>query len=140
MITGYASGVFDCFHDGHKAFLDKCAIACDSLIIGVDSDDLVRKNKGDSRPIDSFACRLSNVNSYIDCEAFKKDDNNDHILLRVKPNIYFVSKAKMLKPSRLEILDAANISVIAIDYCDAISTTSILKRLCDESLIISVTN
>lgn len=42
---GYTSGVFDLFHQGHKLYLEKCKTLCDTLIIGVDDDSLVKTNK-----------------------------------------------------------------------------------------------
>ncbi|TEE83062.1 hypothetical protein IPC1494_32785 [Pseudomonas aeruginosa] len=39
---GYTSGVFDLFHQGHKIYLEKCKTLCDTLIIGVDDDSLVK--------------------------------------------------------------------------------------------------
>ena len=42
---GYTSGVFDLFHQGHKIYLEKCKTLCDTLIIGVDDDSLVKQIK-----------------------------------------------------------------------------------------------
>lgn len=42
---GYTQGVFDMFHIGHLAILNKAASMCDSLIVGVNSDRLVQEYK-----------------------------------------------------------------------------------------------
>lgn len=45
------SGTFDLTHIGHAKFLEKAKSFGDALIIGIDSDEKVRKRKGPERPI-----------------------------------------------------------------------------------------
>jgi cytidyltransferase-like protein len=44
-IVGVTSGCFDLLHFYHLRYLEKCKSQCDFLIVGVDSDTLVHKNK-----------------------------------------------------------------------------------------------
>lgn len=44
--VGVTSGCFDLLHFYHYHYLARCHAMCDVLIVGVDSDDLVKKNKG----------------------------------------------------------------------------------------------
>jgi len=44
--VGVTSGCFDLLHFYHSHYLKRCHAHCDVLIVGVDSDDLVKKNKG----------------------------------------------------------------------------------------------
>ncbi len=48
---GMTSGCFDLFHYYHLRYLTECAKRCDYLIVLVDSDELVRQNKGKSTVI-----------------------------------------------------------------------------------------
>ncbi len=48
---GLTSGSFDLFHCLHLDYLIKCQRWCDVLIVGVDSDELVRAHKGEGRPV-----------------------------------------------------------------------------------------
>lgn len=50
-VIGLTSGCFDLFHHLHLAYLQKCRRLCDVLIVGVDADDLIRKTKGEGRPV-----------------------------------------------------------------------------------------
>src|SRR5690349_18810318 len=50
-VIGITSGCYDLFHSLHLTYLQRCRRMCDILIVGVDSDDLVKKTKGDHRPI-----------------------------------------------------------------------------------------
>lgn len=63
MIVGLTSGCFDLIHFGHVVYLESCKKLCDKLIVGVDSDKMVKEAKGSSRPIIPEQERLTMVNS-----------------------------------------------------------------------------
>ncbi len=43
--VGYTQGVFDMFHIGHLKLINRAKEQCETLIVGVNSDDLVMKYK-----------------------------------------------------------------------------------------------
>jgi D-glycero-beta-D-manno-heptose 1-phosphate adenylyltransferase len=47
----FTNGCFDILHQGHIASLSEAAKEADMLIVGINSDDSVRKLKGEHRPI-----------------------------------------------------------------------------------------
>ena len=44
MKVGYTTGVYDLFHIGHLNILKNAKSMCDKLIVGVSTDQLVKKN------------------------------------------------------------------------------------------------
>jgi len=47
---GLTSGCFDLIHFQHFYYLFRCQRQCDVLVVGVDSDEMVRAEKGPERP------------------------------------------------------------------------------------------
>ena len=52
------SGAFDLWHEGHALYLEDAARHGDVLVVGVDSDELIRQRKGPKRPICGQDSRL----------------------------------------------------------------------------------
>lgn len=57
----FTNGCFDILHDGHIRLLKFAKTLGDKLVIGLNSDMSVKKNKGDSRPINSQEIRKRNL-------------------------------------------------------------------------------
>src|SRR5579864_4171915 len=53
----FTNGVFDVLHAGHVAYLEWARAQGDALIVGLNTDDSVRRIKGETRPIVPFAER-----------------------------------------------------------------------------------
>lgn len=57
MKIGFTCGVYDLFHVGHLNLLEKCKAQCDHLIVGICTDEYVRKIKN-KEPVICEADRL----------------------------------------------------------------------------------
>jgi len=68
MITVWVNGCFDILHPGHIELFKVAKSLGDRLIVGVDRDNKVKKDKGNDRPINSLFFRKSMLESikYID--------------------------------------------------------------------------
>ena len=66
-IVGYTSGVYDMFHIGHLNIIKRAKEACDYLIVGVSTDEVVENNKN-KKPIIPFEDRIAIVKAikYVD--------------------------------------------------------------------------
>ncbi|WP_376096394.1 D-glycero-beta-D-manno-heptose-7-phosphate kinase [Roseomonas sp. CCTCC AB2023176] len=57
--VGFTNGCFDLLHPGHVHLLEQARSWCDRLVVGLNSDDSVRRLKGPARPIQSEAARAA---------------------------------------------------------------------------------
>src|SRR3982750_1555796 len=62
----FTNGVFDLLHPGHLRYLQAARSHGDVLIVGVNSDASVRRNKGPGRPINPEAERAE-ILAALDC-------------------------------------------------------------------------
>ena len=68
MITVWTNGCFDILHPGHMELFKVAKSLGDRLIVGVDTDEKVSKDKGPERPINNLEYRKAMLESikYID--------------------------------------------------------------------------
>ena len=68
MKTIWTNGCFDILHPGHIELFKACKSLGDRLIVGIDTDEKVRSDKGPERPINDICHRHSILSSikYID--------------------------------------------------------------------------
>ncbi len=59
----FTNGCFDIFHSGHASLLNSAKELGDLLIVGLNSDDSIRRLKGEKRPINSFENRADVLSS-----------------------------------------------------------------------------
>jgi len=85
----FTNGVFDLIHAGHVNYLSKAKNLGDVLIVGLNSDDSVKRIKGDKRPIlkqDERAFILSNLKP-VDYVIFFDEDTPEKLISEIIPDI-----------------------------------------------------
>jgi len=89
-------GVYDLLHIGHAQYLERARSYGDVLVVGVDSDALTRKRKGDGRPIvpeDERVNMLLHLR-HVDIVVLRDVDQELESLIKtIKPNIYIASES-----------------------------------------------
>ncbi len=66
---GFANGCFDIIHVGHIRYLKEAKENCDFLIVALNTDDSVRKLKGEGRPTVSLNERMEIIEA-LECVDF----------------------------------------------------------------------
>lgn len=130
MIVGLTSGCFDLFHHSHLLFLERCKSRCDKLIVGVDSDDLVRKIKGSNRPIHGEIHRFNLLSSLevIDI-CFILRDLEDLTKIARDFNVDELYKCEKFRNVE-KVFGAEQAKMVIIpDIEGMISTTKIINRI-----------
>lgn len=89
-------GVYDMLHIGHAQYLEKARTYGDVLIVGVDSDALTRKRKGDGRPVVPQDERISMLLHlrHVDFVVLRDIDKELEALIKtVGPDVYIASES-----------------------------------------------
>ncbi len=96
--TVLVGGCFDVLHLGHIIFLEKAKKLGDKLIILLESDENIRKNKGTNRPINNQENRakmlmaLRSVDKVIKLPEMKSAEEYIILIKKIKPTIIAVTK------------------------------------------------
>jgi D-beta-D-heptose 7-phosphate kinase/D-beta-D-heptose 1-phosphate adenosyltransferase len=128
----FTNGVFDILHEGHIAVLSEAASFADVLIVGIKSDESVKKLKGENRPVNSENSRALIIASLImvDAVVIFNEDTPLEIIKLIQPdalvkggdyNIETIVGAK-------EVLDSGGIVEI-VQIKEGFSTTNIINRI-----------
>jgi D-beta-D-heptose 7-phosphate kinase/D-beta-D-heptose 1-phosphate adenosyltransferase len=85
----FTNGVFDILHPGHVRYLQAARAHGDLLIVGLNSDASVRRNKGPERPInpESERAEVLGALACVDAVSIFDDDTPADIIRRVQPDI-----------------------------------------------------
>jgi rfaE bifunctional protein nucleotidyltransferase chain/domain len=85
----FTNGVFDLLHPGHVRYLEAARALGDVLILGLNADESVRRNKGPSRPIvpqDERAEVLAALNA-VDAVVIFAEDTPAEIVKLIQPDV-----------------------------------------------------
>lgn len=134
-IIGYTAGVFDLFHIGHLNLLKRAKENCDFLIVGVNSDSLVKQYKNKT-PIIPEKERLEIIDSlkFVDKVVLVKNRDKLDAYNKYKFNRIFVGDDWKNHPSYLEAekqLKPYNVDFMFFPYTQNTSSTLIRKVLLD---------
>jgi D-beta-D-heptose 7-phosphate kinase/D-beta-D-heptose 1-phosphate adenosyltransferase len=124
----FTNGCFDILHRGHVSYLDIAKSYGDVLIVGLNSDDSVKRLKGDSRPINTQNDRgfiLASLESVDYVVPFNEDTPYELIKL-VQPDI-LVKGADYEKKDIIGSDIAKQVKLV--DFIDGQSTTNIIKQI-----------
>jgi D-glycero-beta-D-manno-heptose 1-phosphate adenylyltransferase len=89
-------GVYDMLHIGHAQYLEKARSHGDVLIVGVDSDALTRKRKGEGRPVVPQEERVKMLLHlrHVDLVVLRDIDKELEALIEtIEPDVYIASES-----------------------------------------------
>ena len=133
---GYTTGTFDLFHIGHLNILKNAKQFCDILIVGVTSDEKVKKQKKKT-PIINQDDRIEIVSSikYVDVAVLHTDNNKFEAYKKYKFDVVFIGDDYLDYPEYKDLEEQSlvkfgkKVDVIYIPYTKRISTTKISKEI-----------
>lgn len=128
-------GVFDILHLGHVKFLEKAKEEGDFLLVLLESDESVKKRKGNERPINSQTDRaevlsaLEDVDFVITLKGLLKHKDYDRIVKLIEPSV-LATTAKdpnIIHKQRQAKLVKTKVKIV-IKRINSKSTSKILKK------------
>jgi len=128
-------GCFDILHYGHIHFLKKAKALGNYLIVALESDQNIKKHKGNGRPIHSLTQRremlesLNFVNEVISLPDSMTDNDYWNLVKSVKPQIIAVTKGDPILSKKQKQADKVGAKLIEIEKIKVPSTSQIIKIL-----------
>ena len=128
----FTNGVFDLIHPGHLRYLQHARSLGDLLIIGLNSDASVRRNKGDGRPINPEAERAEVLAALacVDAVVLFDEDTPADIIRAIQPDI-LVKGADWPADQIVgrDTVEASGGRVVRVPVEQGYSTTAIIDRI-----------
>lgn len=128
----FTNGVFDLLHPGHVDVLVGARARGDSLVVGVNSDDSVRRLKGPERPVRSEAERAYVLAALeaVDVVTVFDQDTPLELVTFLEPDV--IVKGGDYTPESIvgaSVVRARGGDVVVIPLTPGQSTTSIIEKL-----------
>lgn len=128
----FTNGVFDLIHSGHVDYLSKAKKLGDVLIVGLNSDDSVKRIKGDKRPIlkqEERAFILFNLKP-VDYVIFFDEDTPEKLISEIIPDILVKGADWAVeKIVGKDIVEKNGGKVLNIEFMNDQSTSKIIELI-----------
>jgi len=91
LTAGFTNGCFDILHRGHVTMLQAARDTCDRLVVALNTDDSVRRLKGQSRPVNELEDRASVIAALrpVDLVVCFSEDTPLQLITQLKPDVLF---------------------------------------------------
>ena len=129
---GFTNGCFDILHEGHLELLKKSKENCDYLIVGLNSDDSIKRLKGKNRPINSQEVRFQILSAikYVDEVIIFEEDTPLRLIKKIAPDL-IIKGADYLESEIIgsDFVKSYGGEIMRVKLVPNKSTTNILKKI-----------
>ena len=128
----FTNGCFDIVHKGHIEVLAKTADLGNKLIIALNSDNSIKKNKGSNRPIVDEQARAFLLASlfFVDAIILFSEETPINLIKILKPDV--LAKGGDYKIETIigyKEVKNYNGKVVLVPFIDGYSTTNIIEKI-----------
>lgn len=126
------NGCFDILHPGHVSYLENARKLGDRLIVAVNTDDSVKRLKGEARPINDLDARMTVLAglSSVDWVVAFNEDTPQRLIGEILPNL--LVKGGDYKPEEIagakEVINNGG-EVQVLNFENGCSTTNVIKKI-----------
>lgn len=128
----FTNGCFDLLHQGHIDYLAKARSLGDMLIIGLNTDNSIKRLKGNSRPIQDEQSRALILASllFVDYVVLFDEDTPYNLIKKIEPNV-LVKGADYKKEDIVgyDIVELNGGKVMTLNYLEGYSTSNIIRKI-----------
>jgi D-beta-D-heptose 7-phosphate kinase/D-beta-D-heptose 1-phosphate adenosyltransferase len=133
----FTNGCFDILHAGHVAYLEEASALGARLIVAVNSDDSVRRIKGDGRPVNNLERRMAVLAGLESVDwVVSFDADTPEVLLRdLQPDV-LVKGGDYASPQEVvgwQIVEEYGGQVRIMGRVDGVSTTATVRHIRENS-------
>jgi D-beta-D-heptose 7-phosphate kinase/D-beta-D-heptose 1-phosphate adenosyltransferase len=127
----FTNGCFDILHRGHVTYIEFARQQGDALCVGLNSDASVKRNKGESRPINNEEDRAYVIASLeaVDCVVLFDEDEPRELLEKIIPQVLIKGSDWAHYVSGREIVEKHGGKVVLANMVDGKSTTGTIEKI-----------
>jgi D-beta-D-heptose 7-phosphate kinase/D-beta-D-heptose 1-phosphate adenosyltransferase len=124
----FTNGCFDILHVGHVSYLEKAAKLGKHLVVGLNSDDSVRRLKGEIRPLvhELDRARVLASLACVDAVVIFHEDTPARLIKMIRPDI--LVKGGDYRPDQVVGREYAG-KVEIIEFEEGYSTTGLVNQI-----------
>src|SRR3954471_13284031 len=126
------SGSFDLIHLGHVKYLARAKEFCDVLVVGVDSDEKIRRRKGEDRPMVPEGERLEMLAHQRPVDLiFLKEEGGERwgLIKAVRPDVLVLTEDHNYSDEDLTALGEYCGSIEVLERQSAVTTSERIRQL-----------
>jgi D-beta-D-heptose 7-phosphate kinase/D-beta-D-heptose 1-phosphate adenosyltransferase len=130
--VGFTNGCFDLLHPGHVSLLAQARASCDRLVVGLNSDDSVRRLKGPTRPVQSETARAEVLGSLaaVDLVVVFEEDTPLRLIEAIRPDLLVKGADYSVEQVvGADIVQSYGGKVLLATLAPGHSTTATIRRL-----------
>jgi rfaE bifunctional protein nucleotidyltransferase chain/domain len=131
----FTNGCFDIMHTGHARYLQLAKSYGDVLIVAVNSDESVRRIKGEKRPILPQAERAEMLASLavVDYVTVFEEEDPSRVIAELMPDVLVKGGDWAVEEIvGRDIVETNGGKVYSIPYIEGASTTGIIERILEK--------
>ena len=127
----FTNGCFDILHRGHVSYLGFARNQGDALVVAINSDASVKRNKGEGRPINSQDDRAYVLGSLrmVDYVVIFDETEPLDLIAKILPQVLVKGKDWAHYVSGREIVEGNGGKVVLAEMVEGRSTTNMIERI-----------
>ena len=130
--VGFTNGCFDLIHPGHVRLLARARVACDRLVVGLNSDASVRRLKGPDRPVQNETARAIVMASMASADfvVLFEEDTPQALIEAIRPDLLFKGadyRLDQVVGGEFVLAHGGQVTLIPLE--EGHSTTNTIRRI-----------